>query len=80
MTPESPDEIRCRSDPQIPADETVMSSPSPEGSSWSVTKTKPDEDITARIGKLYYSVINRWLLLNLLKKLWLSLVRLLKLR
>ena len=80
MTPESPDEIRCRSDPQIPADETVMSSPSPDGSSWSVTKTEPDEDITARIGKLYYSVISRWLLLKFMKKLWLSLARLLKLR
>ena len=54
ITPESPDEMRCRSDPQMPADETVMSSPIPVGSSWSVTKTEPEEDITARIAPSYY--------------------------
>jgi hypothetical protein len=54
MTPESPDEMRWRSDPQMPADETVMSSPIPVGSFWSVTKTEPEEDITARIATSYY--------------------------
>jgi hypothetical protein len=54
MTPEMPDEMRWRSDPQIPADVTVMSSPIPVGSSWSVTNTEPEEDITARIARSYY--------------------------
>jgi len=59
MTPESPDAIRCKSDPQIPDEVTVMSSPVPVGSSWSDTKTEPWEDVTARIEKLYYAAISR---------------------
>jgi len=34
-----------------------MSSPVPVGSSWSVTKTEPWDEMTARIGRWYYSSI-----------------------